>query len=211
MTTSPLAVACAIAARDGDVPTLCRLLALANDPAALAELWDDGETETFSAVGRGLNRFRGLFGKRRPAVLPSQERDIVPEEDVEVLDDDMFLPWAEDIPEPESLPIAHELTPTEEVVYNNNVIHARSSWIEEWHYDGPNHVLYVLAKGPKSRGYMGKEYPLGKVPFGLVMEFYYALSPGRFFNDNFKGQFPSGGPITYKKTSPGSNIVTKLD
>ena len=181
MTTSALAVAVARAALDNDGPTLCRLLAYADDPVALRRLAGDDEAVWFRDEGETVN------------------------------DDDMFLPYGEELPDEPDLPLADELTPDEQYIFNNGIIHARSSWIEEWHYDGPAAVLYVLTKGSKKRNYMGTEYPCGRVPFGLVMDFYRALSPGRFFIDNIKGRFPSGGSLSYKRTSPGPNIVTKLD
>lgn len=167
-----LAVACAAAALDGDERTLCRLLALADEPGDAVWFRDGDEP---------------------------------------VNDDDVFLPIGEEIPDEPELPVAEELTPTEQAVFNNHVVHAASSWIEEWHYDGPNAVLYILAKGPKKRNYVGKEYPLGRVPFRVAMDFYRSDSPGRFFNRFLKGKYPSGGSIGYKPTNPGPNVVMTVD
>ncbi len=101
------------------------------------------------------------------------------------------------------LPLADELTATENDVYNGELIFATSSNVEEWRYIGVTQTLYVRFKS-------GGLYAYYDVPFPVAIAFFKTDSPGRFVHWHLKNKYRYA-KIGEMPPMPHHNVVTTLD
>ncbi len=170
---SSVALAIAIAARQGDRDTVVKLLtACVVCDGSDAMTFADGQTKK----GWGSSMFgklaSWLTGRKQAEADHAKEH----ERQRQAFE-----------PEPE-LPLADEMTPTEIAVYDGELIFATSSNVHQWRYDGKNRKLYCQFK---SGGvYRVADFPFdGPMGSGSAMGFYRSDSPGRYWWQHIRDKF----------------------
>ncbi len=97
------------------------------------------------------------------------------------------LPFPEEEMDPEYV-AQPPREPADDIVLTGRWFYPASSNVHAWQYDAPNQLLTVQFKG-KGR-HPSRMYQLQHVGLQVVRDWYMASSPGRFYWNFFRGQYP---------------------